>query len=67
MEVIQNVLMLDGKHENDPKIGKSVPLKVVETSSLNLIKKIPQDGKLVRPLDLKIVGLVRGHPFRTPL
>jgi hypothetical protein len=27
------VLRLDGKHENDPKIGKSVPLEVVETSS----------------------------------
>jgi hypothetical protein len=52
------VLRRDGKQ--DCEIGKSVPLEVVETSSLNLIKKIIQNGKLVQPLDLKIVDFGQG-------
>jgi hypothetical protein len=50
------VLRRDGKQ--DREIGKSVPLEVVE--SLNLIKKIIQNGKLVQPLDLKIVDFGQG-------
>jgi hypothetical protein len=30
------VIRLDGKHTNDPEIDKSIPLEVVEISSLNL-------------------------------
>jgi hypothetical protein len=50
----------DGKHENDSAIGKSVPLEVVEISSLNLAQKIAREGKLVQRLDLKIVGFGHG-------
>ena len=50
----------DGKHENDPEIGKSVPLEVVETSSFNLTEKMVQKGKLIQLLDLKMVDFGQG-------
>ena len=42
------VIRWDGTHKEDPEIGKSVPLEVVETSSFNLVKIIVQEGKLDR-------------------
>ena len=54
------VIRLDGKHKNDPEIGKSVPLEVVETSSFNLAMNIVQDGKFVQSIDLKMVGFGYG-------
>jgi hypothetical protein len=54
------VLRWDGKHENDPEIGKSVPLEVVETSSFHLTEKIVQKGKLIQLLDLKIMDFGQG-------
>ena len=46
--------------KKDPEIGKSVPLEVVETSSFNLAKTIVQEGKLLQPLDLKIMDFGQG-------
>jgi hypothetical protein len=54
------VIRWDGRHENDPEIGKSVPLEVVETSSFNLATTFVQEGKLLQPLDLKIVNFGQG-------
>ena len=52
----------DKEHVNDTEIGRSVPLEVVEPSSLALAKKIVQGAKLVQKpaLDLKIVDFGQG-------
>jgi len=58
------VIRWDGRHENDPEIGKSVPPEVVETSSFNLATTIVQEGKLLQPLDLKIVDFGQAFIYR---
>jgi hypothetical protein len=55
----------DEKHKTDTKIGKSVPLEVVETSSLALAKRVVREGKLFQPeIDLKVVDFGQGELTR---